>query len=279
MSLSKSFKKGLRSILHSTLNKPTHITASVSYIQASQRLQGKRIVVTGGGRGLGFAMAKRFKEEGAQVLIAGRNEEKLRESAQAIDCLYLKLDLTDVESIEDFINKAWEELGGIDCLVNNAGISLHEGNICKVRVEDFDSQIKTNLRGPYFLSQQYITKYESNSCTEGNILFISSERGSMADDLPYGLTKAATNSLVQGLAYLFVKKGIRVNALSPGVTTSDMTGIKADGNLYKGYQMNKRVYLPEEVAETACFLLSDASRLINGQIIVIDEGKTVNFRR
>ncbi len=114
--------------------------------------------------------------------------------------------------------------------------------------------------------------------TRGNILFVSSETGDTMDIRPYGLTKAATNSLVQGLAYLLAKKNIRVNAVAPGVTATDMTGLSADGNLNYGGNITERVYLPEEVAEVAGFLLSDASGCMSGQILVCNNAKTVNAR-
>ena len=97
------------------------------------------------------------------------------------------------------------------------------------------------------------------------------------DDRPYGLTKAALNSLVQGLAYRYIKYGIRMNAIAPGVTLSDMIGNKS-GNLYAPSQVTSRIYLPEEVAEIAAFLLSEESNLLNGQILVCNEGKTINAR-
>ena len=84
--------------------------------------------------------------------------------------------------------------------------------------------------------------------------------------------------MVQGLACLFVKDNIRVNAVAPGITASDMTGIKSDGNLFLSINATERVYLPEEVAETACFLLSDASGCVSGQIILCNNGRTINPR-
>lgn len=253
-----------------------HTTAKVYTLAPNERLKGKKIIITGGGRGLGYAMAKKFVAEGAEILIAGRNEDTLKEKAKELNCHYLQLDVQDVSSFEHFIKKADEMLGGVDSLVNNAGISLHEGNIRKVKPEQFDMQIATNLRGAYFLAQQFIKLFEEKKRTGGNLLFISSERGMYVDDLPYGLTKVATNSLVQGLANRLLQSGIRVNAVAPGVTTSDMTGFKADGNLYCWYNINKRVYLPEEVAEVACFIMSDAAGCLDGQILVCNEGKTIN---
>lgn len=255
------------------------IRVNVSYTQPNHRLEGKKVVITGGGRGIGLSMAKRFISEGAEVLISGRNKETLENSSQMIGCHYLTLDVQQVETFESFINHAWDLLGGIDCLVNNAGVSHHEKSFEEVSISDFDIQINTNLRGSYFLAQSFVKKYVKEKKTSGNILFVSSERGMMADDLPYGISKAAINSLVQGLAKTLITKGIRVNAIAPGVTTSGMTGVNANDNLFRESQATFRVYLPEEVAETACFLLSDESNLLNGHILVCNEGKSINFRR
>lgn len=253
-----------------------NITADIYYISASNKLLGKKIIITGGGRGLGYAMAKKFISEGAEVLITGRNETLLAEKAKELGCKYLKLDIQEIEVFDQFIMYAHEMLGGVNCIVNNAGISLHEGNIRNVNREQFDSQINTNLRGGYFLSQKFIEYFEKNNLKHGNILFVSSERGIYVDDLPYGLTKAAVNSLVKGLAYRVIKSSIRVNGIAPGVTASDMTGFKADENLYVSWNPNERIYLPEEVAEIATFLLSDAANCLSGQILECNNSKSSN---
>lgn len=277
MSFKQYVKRGLVYIFR---GQPiNYMTANVTYLSPNYRLKDKKILITGGARGLGYAMAKKFKSEGADVLISGRNEEKLKQKAGELNCHFLKMDVQSVEHIKSFLECADEMLGGIDCLVNNAGISLHEGSILNVTPEQFDNQINTNFRGSYFMAQQFIEMFEKKKSKEGNILFVSSERGTFADDLPYGLTKAAVNSLVKGLSHIMIKKGMRVNAIAPGVTTSDMTGFKADGNLYVDWNANNRVYLPEEVAEVACFLLSDASKCLSGQILECNEGKSINYKR
>lgn len=274
-----SIKSKIKKLILSTLNIQPEMKANILYSTPNNRLSGKKIIVTGGGRGLGLAMSKRFVEEGANVLISGRNEDKLRDVSNSLGCQYLCLDVQDTEKISSFIAEADAMLGGVNCLVNNAGISLHEGGILDVSESNFDDQIHTYLRGAYFLTQEFIKIVEGRSACDKNVLFVSSERGVFVDDLPYGLTKAAINSLVQGLAYRYIQKGIRFNAIAPGVTTSDMTGYKEDENLYCGYNMTKRVYLPNEVAEVASFLLSDVARCLNGQILVLNEGKSINFKR
>lgn len=254
-----------------------NIKADIHYLSPSKKLNGKKIIVTGGGKGLGAAMAAKFVSEGASVLISGRNEKILKEKAEQIGCQYLTLDVQKTDSLDKFINDADRILGGVDSLVNNAGISLHEPTFFDVTPETFDAQIATNLRGGFFLTQSF-TKLLLHEKRKGNVLFVSSETGETVDIRPYGFTKAAINSMVQGLACLFVKDGIRVNAVAPGITASDMTGIKADGNLFLECNATNRVYLPEEVAETACFLLSDVSGCISGQVIVCNNGRTINPR-
>ena len=276
MSFKRKIKHAISFLLHGE-TKPTY--AHVTYLHPNQQLVNKKIIITGGGRGLGFAMAKKFISEGAEVLIAGRNEKTLRESASILGCKFLILDVQCVDDFNLFIDKADEMLGGVNCLVNNAGISLHEDGFLEVSQEQFCSQFDTNLRGPFFLTQCFIKKCnEKNTDDIKNVLFVSSETSTTVDERPYGLTKVAMNSLMQGLAYRFVNKGYRINAIAPGVTVSDMIGVSNDGNLTCDYNITKRYYLPEEVAEVASFLLSDASNCLNGQVLVCNEGKTINAR-
>lgn len=275
MPLSSYIKRGARFILSGVPIK--NISAQVSYLQPNQCLAGKKIIITGGGKGLGAAMATKFVSEGASVLISGRNENILKQTADKIGCKYFVHDVQETSTFDKFINEADKILDGANCLVNNAGISLHEPTFFDVTPESFDAQVSINLRGAFFMTQSF-TKLLLREKRQGNILFISSETGDTADIRPYGFTKAAINSMVQGLASLFIHNNIRVNAVAPGVTASDMTGYKTDGNLYLPYNATERIYLPEEVAETACFLLSDISGCISGQIIVCNNGKTINAR-
>lgn len=278
MNIKEIIKRSLRYIFKG-IPKVT-VVANVYYTSSSTCLKGKRIIVTGGGRGLGFSMAKKFCEEGAKVLIAGRNEETLRKSASEIGCEFLTLDVQDTASFGKFIADADQKLGGLDCLVNNAGISLHEDGFLAVKPEQFDAQVSTNLKGAFFLTQSFVEKCKiEGKNSMKNVLFTSSETSMTVDERPYGLTKAAMNSLVQGLAYRFVNDGFRINAVAPGITMSDMVGkSKDDADISCPYNITNRYYFPEEVAEVACFLLSDVSNCLNGQILFCNEGKTINAR-
>lgn len=276
MSLMSSILRTLSTLLHEE-SKPIYV--NVSYLQPNLQLEGKKIIITGGGRGLGASMAEKFVKEGADVLIAGRSEKSVKDTAEKLGCKYLSLDVQDVAGFKAFLDKADKMLNGANCLVNNAGISLHEEGFLAVNPNQFDSQFDTNLKGPFFLTQCFISMcIENNIEGTKNILFTSSETSITVDERPYGLTKAALNSLIQGIACRFVKQGFRINAIAPGITASEMTGINPNGNLALGINATGRAYLPEEVAEVASFLLSDASNCLNGQILFCNEGRTINTR-
>ena len=221
-------------------------------------------------------MAKKLSSEGAKVIITGRNEEKLKSAVNEIknDVKYVVYDVRKCK--KNFINEVYNNYGKIDCIINNAGISLHEGNMLNVTNEGFQNQFDTNLKGAYFLAQEYIKKIKEDHQKEGNIIFISSERGRQCDDIPYGLTKRAINSLVEGMSRRFYKEGIRVNAVAPGITASDMTNIKREDDLFCDYNASGRFFMPEEVAEVVAFLVSDNSKCISGEIIHCDAGNHLN---
>ncbi len=253
------------------------VKANIVLLSPDHRLAGKKVIITGGSRGLGYAMAKKFVSESADVLITGRNEEHLKTVAKDLGCQYIHYDVTNFEHMDDFISKADILLGGVNVLVNNAGISLHEGTIRNVEYPQFDMQVNTNLKAAYFLTKKFLAIYEKEKRENGSVLFVSSERGEHVDDLPYGLIKAAINSLTKGLAKMLIRNNIRINAIAPGITTTDMTG-RSSENIYGGKYSTGRYYLPEEVAEIACFLISDAAHCLSGQILVCNNGKSINYR-
>lgn len=270
-----TIKRALRYILKGV---PVQtITAQVNVSKSRNNLEGKHIVVTGGSKGIGYAIAKKCINEGAIVLICGRRMEALKKSQEMLGgsekCKIISFDVSDAENVDSFLEKCYIALDGkIDCLVNNAGVSFHEKDFRNVTIDGFDMQFNVNYKGSYFLAQRYILQQERrNSISSTNILFISSERGSFHTDIPYGLTKAVINSLVGGLNNRLGPLGARINALAPGVTVSEMTGRTADDLTYKPSPCG-RVFLPEEMAEVAAFLLSDISNCISGEVINCDYG-------
>lgn len=253
-----------------------YITVEVKQVAPSEQLKNKNIIVTGGGRGLGFYIAKKCISEGANVVITGRNEEALVTAVQELgdNCQYYVFDSSNVSQMEEFFVEVSNLFKGkIDCLVSNAGISLHEGNFRNVTEKTWNQQIDVNLKGNYFLCKHFVEYLEKQENTKGNIVVITSERSQRPDDIPYGLTKVASNSFIKAMSSDVIGKNIRINGVGPGVTASDMTGKDKEGNLFGVKQPQKRLFVPEEVAEVVGFLLSDTSNCISGEIIICDQGR------
>lgn len=278
MGIKRYIRKAAKLVLSSSPEQ--RVTVEVAQVVAGSLLAGRRVVVTGGGRGLGLAMARRFASEGARVVVSGRSEGTLRAACAEIGAAasYVVADVRDVERAGEFLDACEERLGGAaDSLVANAGVSLHEGHFSRVTVEGFDAQFGTNVRGAYFLSKEFLERRLRAAEPFGNLLVVTSETGEQAYDTPYGMTKAAMDSFVRAASRRAYKRGIRVNAIAPGVTLSDMTSEYADasdGNLWRDCASG-RVFLPEEVAEVALFLLSDASKCISGEVVHTNAGNHI----
>ncbi len=255
------------------------ITVNVLTTSPSEKLKGKNILITGGGRGLGYHIAKRAVLEGANVVITGRNQATLKKATEELGDMvkYLVFDVRNVENAKTMLCKAEELFGSkVNAMVSNAGISLHEGDFRNVTEENWDMQIDTNLKGNYFAVTEFIKYLEGKEDKAGNIVVITSERAKRPDDIPYGISKTATSSFVQCIASKVIAEGIRVNGIGPGVTASDMTGFDKESNMYAQWQPTERIFMPEEVAEVATFLLSDVSSCINGEIITCDQGRYIS---
>lgn len=157
------------------------VQVNVGQIQSGSILKDKKIVITGGGSGLGFAMAKKFISEGAQIVISGRNADKLNAAVEKLgnsNCKTVVADVCDVSHSKEFLEKAKELLGGrIDCLVSNAGVSLHENIYMNVTVEGFDKQFNTKFRAGYFLGKAFLEMKTKEEQPNAELLYITSETG------------------------------------------------------------------------------------------------------
>ena len=214
MSIKKYIKNAIRYIYKD--HKPTIVKVEVVQKTNKDMFKNKNILITGGSRGLGYYMSKKFVYDGAKVIITGRNKENLERAQKKLgkEVEIQQMDMNSIDKFPEFMEELFNKYGHIDCLINNAGISLHEGDLENVDKEKFEKQIGTNLEGAYFLAKEYIKEIKEKKMT-GNIIFISSERGAQCDYLPYGLTKVALNSLTEGLSRKYYKDGIRVNAVAP----------------------------------------------------------------
>lgn len=267
-------KRGMQYVISGVPNRT--VTVNIAQINYGGILEGKKILITGGSRGLGYSIAEKCLKEKALVSITGRNIETLKEAKEKLgnpkNLFIFEHDIREFEKDDELIYSARKAMGGIDCLVNNAGISIHEIDYSNCSLEQWDAQMDTNLKGVYFLTQAFMKYYNEVGKKSGKIINMVSERGLYGDDVPYGLAKRALISYTEGMARKLIQKGVRVNAIAPGVTATEMTGHDPNGNLFRRYALGRRVLLPEEIAEVAVFLMSDAANSISGQVIACNEG-------
>jgi len=238
-------------------------------------LSGRNVLITGGSRGIGLAIARKCLAEGANVVITGRNSDKLETVVQNADDTRLKAlqwDVSEIDSADDKLSEVAELLGGeVDILVNNAGV-LSIKPFLEVDAELWDKLYSVNSRGLFFLSQAVARRWIKQP-RGGKILNISSSGGFLGAPHPYRMAKWDVVGLTRGLGTQLLPHGIIVNGIAPGLISTDMVGINSNSNAHLvDYPPSYRVGLPEEVAELALFLMSDAANYIVGQTIICDGG-------
>lgn len=243
------------------------INAGITNIQYGQVLLDHKIIVTGGSKGIGYHIACKFVQEGADVLIIGRNEDELIKASSQIKCQYLRYDLTDIAGLSKLVDIAAEKLNGLTGLVNNAGICNIDNGFINVTEKSFDEQFLLNVKSPFFLTQAFVKYIKDHNVKSSGIVFITSERGLYPDDAPYGMTKAAIGNIISGIARKYALDGIHVNGIAPGVTADILKNSELIDDLYLKGAVGKRYILPNELSEVAVFLMSDASKCVSGEII------------
>lgn len=241
-------------------------------------LENKVVIVTGAGSGIGGAAAKRFANEGYNVVLNGRTESKLQNIAIDIDkpdnLLICAGDVSSENDVEQLINNTIEKFGQIDILVNNAGIAVM-GEIEDVSLDDWHKQMDINTGG-MFLTIKYALPHLKKS--KGCIVNTSSVSGLGGDwgMFSYNATKGAVSNMTRALALDLAKYGIRINAIAPSLTRTDMTdGIMDDKELMEKFKNRipmERPAEPEEIADVIYFLSGHDARFVNGVILPVDGG-------
>ena len=240
-------------------------------------LKGKKILVVGASRGIGEAIALSYVKEGANVIITGRKEEtlipvveKLREFDK--NAGYIVWDISDVLRADEVIQKASDMMGGLDVVVNNAGV-LDYQRLLEVDEKVWDKVFEINVKGAYFCAQAAIKYYLQNKTgdVKGKIIVISSETGHQPYALPYGISKWAVMGMCKGLAKVYFKDGIVIQNIAPGPVTTEMMGWSEGKSDAWGSAFTRMAY-PEEVADLAVFLASDKSNRIAGMPVYINGG-------
>lgn len=243
------------------------INAGITTVEGHEILSGKKIIVTGGSKGIGYHIAKKLIEAGADVVIVGRKEEELIKASLELCCKWIKYDLTNIDDLDQLIKQASELMDGLSGLVNNAGICNIDNGFLNVSQTSYDEQFLINVKSPFFLTQAFIKYIVEHNIDSSSVVFITSERGLYPDDAPYGMAKAAIGNIISGIARKFAIKGVHINGIAPGVTADTLNHPEICEDLYLRGSAGKRYILPNELAEVATFLMSDASRCISGEII------------
>lgn len=262
------------------------------------RLKDKVAIVTGGGQGIGRGIALLYAREGAKVTLAARTAEKLAQVKKEIEqlggeALAVPTDVSKADEVKRMVEATKERFGGLDVLVNNAGIGLRVP-VDEVKMEDYDRVMDTNLKGMYLGCHFGVPLLKARG--GGSIINISSVHG--VDGAPlntvYAATKGGIIGCTRALAAELAPFKIRVNTISPGaiqVHSSPVEWIlkrikkeyheefvrlfkeKIESN-YRYFQPLEMIGMPEDIAYCAVYLASDESRFVTGQNIVIDGGLT-----
>ncbi len=248
-------------------------------------LKDKVALVTGGGQGIGEAVAKCYANEGAKVVVVDYNEETAKKVAKDIvdnggEAVAFKADVTKYEDVVRMINFTINTYGKLDCACNNAGKSSATINLIDTPVENFDEVIDLDVRGVFFCCKEEIKAMHMNG--KGAIVNISSTSGILGNPgiVPYNTSKHAVLGLTKSVALEECQNNIRINAVCPGVTETPLIkGVRdndpATYQLFCTQIPLGRLANPEEIGNVVVFLSSDMSSYMVGSTVVVDGGVTI----
>jgi NAD(P)-dependent dehydrogenase (short-subunit alcohol dehydrogenase family) len=253
-------------------------------------LSGKVAVITGGSSGIGRAIAVEFAKRGANTIIADI-EKKPRSNTQPThkfirqttdsEAVYDYCDVSDVQSIRDTVSLT-DEFGGLDIMVNNAGIARME-DFLSISEEEYSEIMNINTKGVFFGSQIAAKKMIENG-SKGSIINISSIAGirGTGSMIVYSASKGAVRTMTYALADKLGEHGIRANALHPGTVQTDLSKDIGVSNTDKSEEFRSttplgRLGVPQDVANAAVFLASDLSEFVSGSSIPVDGGRTYTY--
>jgi 3-oxoacyl-[acyl-carrier protein] reductase len=243
--------------------------------QVTMKLENRRAIVTGAAQGLGFAIASRLNAEGCKVAMLDINEEKVCAAAAELkDCFGVKCNVSSADDIAAAVKTCAEKLGGIDIVVNNAGI-LHNSSIPEATEKEWDMVLAINLKGPFFVVQQALPYLKESSCARViNIGSLAGRMGGFETGLAYSASKGGINALTMGLARQLSPFKINVNAVCPGTTETPITQAftpEAMERLLTRIPLG-RLGQPADMAAAVAFLASDDAAFITGLLMDVNGG-------
>lgn len=235
------------------------------------------VLVSGGSRGIGRAIAQGFAERGATVVITGRDQETVATTAQALgeSVCPMVCDVADRAAIAALTKAVIDKFGRIDTLVNAAGVNRRKPAL-EITEDDYDYILDINLKGAFLLSQAVGRHMvERRQGSQINISSLNNERP-LIGVIPYAMSKAGMGHMTKVLAMEWGEHGVRVNAIGPGFTMTDLTRkLWSQPKIYEWGMANtplRRLGEPEDMIGASIFLASKASSFITGQIIYVDGG-------
>ena len=246
-----------------------------------QILDGKVAFITGGSGGIGFGIAKRFTESGGKVILAGTNEEKLKDNITKLSAgtaTYVIFDARKVASFYDVIIEAEKKINAtINVFVNSAGVHGNK-QFLDVDEETYDAVLDVNTKATYFMCQA-AGKYMIQNDVKGHILNVSSAAALKPAWTPYEVSKWGVRGMTLGIADELLPYGVVVNAIGPGPVATSMLGRREEDTLYTEYTPSHRLATPEEIGQLAVIMVSDMCNLVIGDTFYISGGSgTVKFR-
>jgi glucose 1-dehydrogenase len=247
------------------------------------KLDGKVAIVTGGARGIGLAIARRYVAEGAKVVIADVDQASGDAAARALGtaCRFIATDVGDAQQAQRLIDEACTAFGSLDILVNNAGI-VHGADFLDLKESDFDRVLRVNLKGAFLTGQaaaRRMVEQVKAGRPPGAIVNMSSINAVLAipNQVPYCVSKGGLAQLTKVMALSLAPYGIRVNAIGPGSIMTDILKSVATDRDAKRRLLSRtplgRIGEPDEIAAVALFLASDDAAYVTGQTVYADGGR------
>ena len=247
-------------------------------------LKGKKALITGSSQGIGYALAKGLDAAGAEIILNGRNKDKLDQSANSLtpkhNLYQLSFDVTDQNDTNKAINKFENEIGPIEILINNAGMQ-YRTPLEDFPVDMFEQLLKTNISSVFNVSQAVARHMIKRS--SGKIINIASVQTSLARPgiAPYTATKGAVGNLTKGMATDWAKYGLQCNAIAPGYFDTPLNAALVSDKDFTAW-LEKRTPAGrwgevEELVGASIFLSSNASNFVNGHTLYVDGGITASL--